>query len=230
MQPDYYHILRIPLNARIDIIRRAYRQRAMQCHPDRGGTHEQMLLVNEAWGILSDSEARRHYDYARAHAADAHVHAAAAADAQYARERAEHYPRKWADFAAWLDKKLTHEIGELGGFGASLAARFLPTETFSASFELSSSASDVLKFVFQVLSQIGHLNNEFSSDSSVPQLAAIIGSGFLHLNPTFVQVSVVPKSDCSSIVSIIGAAKEGLIKQRSAEKAVRRVEHEIRKL
>ncbi|NJR63308.1 MAG: J domain-containing protein [Cyanobacteria bacterium CRU_2_1] len=28
----------------------------MKCHPDRGGSHEQMVLLNEAWEILSDPE------------------------------------------------------------------------------------------------------------------------------------------------------------------------------
>ena len=32
--------------------RDAYRQRALACHPDRGGSHDDMLALNRAWGAL----------------------------------------------------------------------------------------------------------------------------------------------------------------------------------
>ena len=227
---DYYSILGVSEHATIDTIKSAYRQRAMQCHPDRGGSHEQMLLVNEAWGILSNTDARSQYDYTRAHSDDVRARSAATINARHAREKAARYPRQWADFSAWLDQSLADELVKLGGSGAGFAARFLPTETFSVSLETSASASETRKSVFRILSRLGRLTNEFSNSSSGPQLAAVIGSGFFQLNPTIIQVSVVPKSDCSSTVSIFGAAKEGLLKQNSAEKAVRRVERELRSL
>ncbi len=33
----------------LDEAREAYRRRALERHPDRGGSHEEMLAVNEAW-------------------------------------------------------------------------------------------------------------------------------------------------------------------------------------
>jgi curved DNA-binding protein CbpA len=103
MQHDYYRVLGVDPNADISVIAEAYRQRAMECHPDRGGSHEQMVLVNEAWEILSNPELRRRYNEARAKPANLRVQTAAAADAQQARQQAEEYPRRWADFEAWLD-------------------------------------------------------------------------------------------------------------------------------
>lgn len=102
MGVDYYERLGVPPGASAEDIDRAYRRLARQFHPDRGGTHEQMLLINEAWEILSNPETRRRYDDARANATSPERQAAAGEDARRARQRAEEYPRKWADFEAWL--------------------------------------------------------------------------------------------------------------------------------
>jgi curved DNA-binding protein CbpA len=47
--------------ARAEIERR-YKRLARVHHPDRGGDEEEMKAVNEAWGVLSDADARREYD------------------------------------------------------------------------------------------------------------------------------------------------------------------------
>lgn len=52
--PDYYAILRVAPTADLITIKRAYRRRATECHPDHGGDHREMAKVNEAWFILSD--------------------------------------------------------------------------------------------------------------------------------------------------------------------------------
>jgi curved DNA-binding protein CbpA len=106
MQSDYYQILGIDPNSDIATIKKAYRRRAMKCHPDRGGSHEQMLLINEAWKILSDPEQRQRYDAARLNTTNLHIQAAAAEDAQKAHQQAEQYPRRWAEFEVWLDSVL----------------------------------------------------------------------------------------------------------------------------
>ena len=50
-----------------------------------------------------------------------------------------------------------------------------------------------------------------------------MGSGFMKLNPCLITVEIAPYSDSKSKAVIRGAAKEGLIKQGTAEKAVIRV-------
>lgn len=125
MQHDYYRVLGVAPNAEISVIAKAYRQRAMECHPDRGGSHEQMVLVNEAWEILSNPELRQRYDEARAEPANLSVQTAAAKDARQARQQAEQYPRRWADFEAWLNgvaQDFTRaEFKPVGGFGPASA-------------------------------------------------------------------------------------------------------------
>lgn len=106
MLPDYYRILGVPSSASIDMIKKAYRTCALKYHPDRGGTHERMAMINEAWEILSNPALRSRYDLARHASATTAMMAAAADDSQNARRRADDYPRKWVDFQKWMDSIL----------------------------------------------------------------------------------------------------------------------------
>lgn len=59
---DYYSILGIPKNASETEIRKAYKKKSMQHHPDRGGDEEEFKKVNEAYQILSDPNKKAAYD------------------------------------------------------------------------------------------------------------------------------------------------------------------------
>jgi len=65
---DYYEILQVHPKAHPEIIKRAYRTivRELQGHPDLGGSHQQAVLINKAYEILSDPETRAEYDQFRA--------------------------------------------------------------------------------------------------------------------------------------------------------------------
>ena len=58
----YYSVLGLNRNATLKEIKTAYRNLAKKLHPDRGGSHEQMAELNEAYAILSDQSSRRIYD------------------------------------------------------------------------------------------------------------------------------------------------------------------------
>ena len=66
---DYYRILGIPPEAGADEIRRAYRRRAFELHPDRNGgspgAEEAFKEVTEAYTVLGDPDRRAAYDAAR---------------------------------------------------------------------------------------------------------------------------------------------------------------------
>lgn len=111
MIPDYYKILKISPDASLDDIKKAYRVIAMKYHPDRGGNHNDMVLINQAWGILSDPRLRQDYDYARTHQYNLDAQERASKEADQARNRAETYPQNWNQFEAWLDE-LFKEYGK----------------------------------------------------------------------------------------------------------------------
>jgi curved DNA-binding protein CbpA len=114
MKQDYYKILGVSADADIQTIKAAYRQRAVECHPDRGGSHEKMILINEAWQILSNPTTRSHYDFARRNQTDLSAQRTASEEAENAKRKAQTYPRNWADFQTWLDSILKDFRGNLG--------------------------------------------------------------------------------------------------------------------
>ncbi len=60
---DYYEILGIKKNATIDEIKRAYRKKALECHPDKtGGDDTEFKKLNEAYETLFDSNKKHAYD------------------------------------------------------------------------------------------------------------------------------------------------------------------------
>lgn len=62
---DYYEILDTPLTSTPDEIKLAFRNQAIKWHPDRNlgiDTTFRMQLINEAYLILKDPEARLKYD------------------------------------------------------------------------------------------------------------------------------------------------------------------------
>jgi curved DNA-binding protein CbpA len=62
---DLYRRLGISSTATYDEVRRAYRARARECHPDMGGTPEDMRSLNEAYDTLSVASRRSAYDLSR---------------------------------------------------------------------------------------------------------------------------------------------------------------------
>jgi hypothetical protein len=131
------------------------------------------------------------------------------------------------------DEFLAREIGKVGAFsgagmggywGANLVARFLPKERFQLELELQADPHTVLEKAYAFLSSNGGItDSDELQDSHYPTISGVIGSGFWNMNPAILHVEFVAVDGETCRVLLTGAAKEGLIKQRTAEKAVMRL-------
>lgn len=144
---------------------------------------------------------------------------------------------------ARTDEILTEELGKIGatratcdagmvtlaGLGAQLAARSLPNDVCRVVLDVPAAADVAIRAIAGGIADVGRLVGGDPS-SPYPTLRAVIGAGFRNMNPAVVEAEVVPASDGSTRITLTGTAKEGLIKQRSGEKAVRRLIQAVRLL
>lgn len=59
---DYYEVLGVSKDASADEIKKAFRRKAIEHHPDRGGDENSFKEINEAYEILKDTSKRQRYD------------------------------------------------------------------------------------------------------------------------------------------------------------------------
>lgn len=62
MSKDYYNILGVSKSATAEEIKTAFRKKAHEHHPDKGGDEAKFKEVNEAYQILGNAEKRQRYD------------------------------------------------------------------------------------------------------------------------------------------------------------------------
>ena len=59
---DYYELLGVSRDASEKELKSAFKKKAMQHHPDKGGNPDTFKQINEAYQTLSDNEKRQMYD------------------------------------------------------------------------------------------------------------------------------------------------------------------------
>ena len=62
-QKSFYDVLLVDQDATFDEIKLAFKRRALQVHPDKGGSKEEFHLVYQALETLADPAARKKYDH-----------------------------------------------------------------------------------------------------------------------------------------------------------------------
>lgn len=62
MAKDYYSILGVSKTASEAEVKKAYRKKAHQLHPDKGGDKAKFQEINEAYQVLGDKNKRAQYD------------------------------------------------------------------------------------------------------------------------------------------------------------------------
>ena len=62
MSKDYYNTLGVSKSASADEIKTAFRKKAHEHHPDKGGDAEKFKVLNEAYQVLGDAKKRQQYD------------------------------------------------------------------------------------------------------------------------------------------------------------------------
>lgn len=131
-----------------------------------------------------------------------------------------------------LGDSIAGVAGGIGGFlGASLAAQFLPTERYQSKLKLHANPQMVLAKVYAFISSKGHItDSEELRESPYPTVSGVIGSGFFNMNPAIVHAEIIGIDGEICSVILTGAAKEGLIKQHTAEKAINRLSEHLKVL
>ncbi len=109
-----------------------------------------------------------------------------------------------------------------GKSGATRAAKKLKTFDFKDKIEYNYPITDAISNSYNIVANLPNLIEiiEVDANTDIPYLSAVVGSGFGQMNPTIICLEYVSGNAASTTISISASAKEGLIKQKSAQKAV----------
>lgn len=114
------------------------------------------------------------------------------------------------------DVILARELGRLGGIGARLVARWLPTNVGERQVTVSARVDEVRAAIWDAF---GAQMEDALPDGSI---RVLVGAGRLNLNPALVTFTPGGSGPAGTVVRVRGAAKEGWVKQRAGEQAADR--------
>lgn len=130
------------------------------------------------------------------------------------------------------DQILAAAIGALGagsgglggGRAATFAAKRLKKNVHEIGLSLAMPLDAAAAHVAAVLARAGHLlDAEDTRPTGARAVRAVVGGGYGSLNPVLITVGLSEDGPERTTVSVRGAAKEGLIKQRAGEKTAKRI-------
>ncbi len=121
------------------------------------------------------------------------------------------------------ERILAQALGEIWGPGARLVARWLPEDVYELVLETGSSPEKARQVALAVLSREGKVLENQRAETPGSVVRAIVGSGAWNMNPALVTVRITSTAEGVTRLEIRGIAKEGLIRQRAGEAAVKRI-------
>lgn len=141
MSLSAYEVLRVDVDVDDEGLRRAYRVRLRETHPDTGGDAAMFVQVQRAWELVGTPEARAAYDRGRGHAASEWGGAtASAAPRPDTRPRA----RAYGHPGGWRRERYLSLIREWVGRGVEVADPYDPALVRSAPPEIRHILADAL--------------------------------------------------------------------------------------
>lgn len=136
-----YEVLGVAIDVDDDGLRRAYRLRLRETHPDTGGDAAVFIQVQRAWELVGTPDARAAYDRGRGAAAPEWAGPAAApAPRADTRPRA----RSYGQPGGWRRERYLTLVREWAGRGVDLADPYDPALVRSAPHELRRLLADAL--------------------------------------------------------------------------------------
>ncbi|HEY2641768.1 MAG TPA: hypothetical protein VGI66_18000 [Streptosporangiaceae bacterium] len=113
--------------------------------------------------------------------------------------------------------------GSGGAAGATFAARRLRKRDHELDIVIEKPCDETFAQVIRAVGALGTVIEAATPVLGVAMIRGVIGAGYMNVNPAVVTVSMTAKGVGQTAVHIRGAAKEGLISQRTAQKAAERL-------
>lgn len=197
---NLYQTLGVNPTATLDDIKRAYRQECFRCHPDKGGSHEQMVALNEAWEILSDQKLRTQYDQILADFANSASQSQWENMSREVRAKAEQYPRRWEDFVRFMDAVAQDISNAIYGKVNVIGPYHYPTVAGSGSGFLFIGIGTVLGLIGGILAALDTGNHKRVPPSPPPPGLAELFRGSFRIPTT---TPATPMSSRPPLVPVI---------------------------
>lgn len=124
-----------------------------------------------------------------------------------------------------IEEILVQAIAKFGGAG--FVSRRLPSNIGEEAFEVSGEPGELEPVVARLLAAAGKILVLKGPGVEMSQ-SALVGSGFLRLNPAVVTVWLTPVASGRTKVRVHGVAKEGLIKQRGGQQVAQEIASRLR--
>jgi curved DNA-binding protein CbpA len=136
-----YEVLRVSVSATEDELRRAYRRRLRETHPDTGGRATEFNAVQLAWEQVGTADARARYDGGRASAAP---HVTFEQQPHRPRQNSRPGARSYGHPGGWRRERYLSLVREWVGRGATIDNPYDPALVRSAPRDIRHILADAL--------------------------------------------------------------------------------------